>query len=198
MPRILKHMGQVNICGFRVVQKSLKVEPEWFDFLEGKNVYLNYRNICTYPPAHQISQKIAFLEGYVKHHETIFQVDFLDVILILTQSLQYSIQMHLGVGRCDHPFSIQKIDVGGDQLKYIKGGYLTILEPPPFLFTSRVCLRRQFFCANDYLDKNYIFPWFEPVCSHFAFLHGLPCWYSKISVFNSNRPYSLKNPNHST
>ena len=35
------------------------------------------------------------------------------------------------------------------------------------------------------------------LCSHFAFF-GLPCWYSKISVFNSNRPYSLKNPNHST
>ena len=33
-----------------------------------------------------------------------------------------------------------------------------------------------------------------------AILHFfcLPCWYSKISVFNSNRAYSLKNPNHST
>ena len=56
----------------------------------------------------------------------------------------------------------------GDQLNLYKGGYLTILEPLPSPFSSRVCLSRQVFCAHEYLDKNYIFPWFESVCSHFA------------------------------
>ena len=56
----------------------------------------------------------------------------------------------------------------GDQLNLYKGGYLTILDPLPSPFSSRVCLSRQVFCAHEYLDKNYIFPWFESVCSHFA------------------------------
>ena len=59
--------------------------------------------------------------------------------------------------------------MSGGSAAFIKSGYLTILEPALFLCCSRVCLSRQVFCANDHLDKNYIFPWFEPVCSHFAF-----------------------------
>ena len=59
--------------------------------------------------------------------------------------------------------------MSGGLAELYTGGYLTILEPPPFLFSSRGCLSRQLFGANDYLDKNYIFPWFEPVGSHFAF-----------------------------
>lgn len=56
----------------------------------------------------------------------------------------------------------------GDQLNLYKGGYLTILEPLPSPFSSRVCLSRQVFCAHEYLDKNYIFPWFvclQPFCN---------------------------------
>ena len=60
----------------------------------------------------------------------------------------------------------------GESAELYKGRYLTILEPPPFLFSSRVCLSRQVFFVQTikYLDKNYIFPWFGSVCSHFAFL----------------------------
>ena len=56
-----------------------------------------------------------------------------------------------------------------------RGDHLTILEPLPSPFSSGVCLSRQVFCAHEYLDKNYIFPWFESVCSHFAiFWRAMP------------------------
>ena len=36
----------------------------------------------------------------------------------------------------------------GGSAELYKGGYLTILEPPPFLFSSRVCLSRQIFLVQ--------------------------------------------------
>ena len=39
-----------------------------------------------------------------------------------------------------------------------------------FSCSSCVCLNRSVFRANDYLDKNYIFPLSETVFSHFAIL----------------------------
>ena len=81
----------------------------------------------------------------------------------------------------------------GDQLNlYIyvyKDGYLTILEPLPSPFSSRVCLSRQVFCAHEYLDKNYIFRGLSLFAAILQFF-GLLCRYSKISAFNSNRSKS--------
>ena len=86
----------------------------------------------------------------MKHHETIFQVDFLDVILILTQPLQYSIYIGASWGGGLRPpvFDLENRCQGGSAELY-EGGYLTILEPPPFLFSSRACLSRQVFLRKQ-------------------------------------------------
>ena len=80
----------------------------------------------------------------------------------------FYIEASWGGGLRPSVFDLENQCRGGSAELYT-GGYLTILEPPPFLFSSRGCLSRQLVWANDYLDKNYIFPWFEPVGSHFAF-----------------------------
>ena len=83
----------------------MKVEPEWFDVLEGRDVYIyifDLKNICTYPPTQWVFSRN---DLSWRVHKTVFQVDFLDVILILAQSLQYSRGV-FGWGGCDHPLYI--------------------------------------------------------------------------------------------
>ena len=135
MPRILKHMGQVNTRGF--------ISPSTLGFLE-KSPFLK-RTWNSFPV------------WFTRCH---FDFD-------PTTSMFY-IEASWGGGLRPSVFDLENQCRGGSAELYT-GGYLTILEPPPFLFSSRGCLSRQLVWANDYLDKNYIFPWFEPVGSHFAF-----------------------------
>ena len=145
------------------------MEPERFDFLEGKNIFRLQKHMHLSPSTlYGFPRKIAFFEGYLKHQEKNpswfprchFDLDPITSIFYIDASW--------GGGLRPPVFDLEN-QCRGESAELYKGRYLTILEPPPFLFSSRVCLSRQVFCANDYLDKNCIFPWFEPVCSHFAF-----------------------------
>ena len=56
----------------------------------------------------------------------------------------FYIEASWGGGLRPPVFDLENQCRGGSAELY-KGGYLTILEPPPFLFSSRVCLSRQVF-----------------------------------------------------
>ena len=112
------------------------------------------RNICTYPQAHWEFSKH---DLSWKVHETIFRVDFLDVILTFTQSLHITSILYINAfwrwGLRPPVFDLENRS-RGDQLNVRKRGYLTIVELPPFPFSSRVGLR-QVFCASKYVyHKN--------------------------------------------
>ena len=124
-------------------------------------------NTCGFiiPQHIRFRRKITFLEAYLNNFPIWFtrcHFDFDPITSI------FYIEASWGGGLRPPVFDLENQCRGGSAELY-KGGYLTILEPPPFLFSSRVYLSRHVFCANDCLDKNCIFPWFEPVCSDFAF-----------------------------
>ena len=59
----------------------------------------------------------------------------------------------------------------GDQLNLYKGGYLTILDPLPSPFSSRVCLSRQVFCAQiswQELHIPVVWVCLQPFCNFLA------------------------------
>ena len=112
------------------------------------------RNICTYPQAHwEFSKHDLFLKGSRNNFPSWFSRCNFDFYPITSYHFNTLYKRILEVGVATTSFRFRK-SKSGDQLNECKRRYLTIVELPPFPFSSRVGLR-QVFCASRYVyHKN--------------------------------------------
>ena len=95
------------------------------------------------PSKLEFLETLLFLKGYSRCH-----FDFYPITSIPCTKASWGGGFRLAVFDLDN-------GCRGDQLNLYKGGYLTILEPLPSPFSSRVCLSRQVFCAHTLTRITY-------------------------------------------